>query len=133
MGGDLVTFWLIGGAPLQPGCNGKPCGPEIFKANQIGWFFYTKFQHHDQRQNQHHDWNLLNKFWSLITVGVLITLRDYNRLKRLKLFQYFKNKISSKGILGLQETHSSKVKEKIWSDEFNDDLLFSHGKILAVF
>ena len=29
--------------------------------------------------------------------------------KRLKLFQYFKNKISSKGILFLQETHSSKV------------------------
>ena len=28
----------------------------------------------------------------------------------------------------LQETHSSKVTEKIWSDKFNDDLLFSHGK-----
>ena len=32
--------------------------------------------------------------------------------KRLKLFQYFKNKISPKGILFLQETHSSKVTEK---------------------
>ena len=29
----------------------------------------------------------------------------------------------------LQETHSSKVTEKIWSDEFNGDLFFSHGKI----
>ena len=36
--------------------------------------------------------------------------------KQLKLFQYFKNKISLKGILLLQETHSSKVTEKIWSD-----------------
>ena len=44
--------------------------------------------------------------------------------KRLKLFQYFKNKISPKGILFLQETHSSKVMEKIWSDEFNGDLFF---------
>ena len=32
--------------------------------------------------------------------------------KRLKLFQFFKNKISPKGILFLQETHSSKVTEK---------------------
>ena len=44
--------------------------------------------------------------------------------QQLKLFQYFKNKISLKGILFLQETHSSKVKEKIWSDEFNADLFF---------
>ena len=36
--------------------------------------------------------------------------------KQLKLFQYFKNKIILKGILLLQETHSSKVTEKIWSD-----------------
>ena len=48
--------------------------------------------------------------------------------KRLKLFQFFKNKISPKGILFLQETHSSKVMEKIWSDEFNGDLFFSHEK-----
>ena len=48
--------------------------------------------------------------------------------KRLKLFQYFKNKISPKGILFLQETHFSKVMEKIWSDGFNGDLIFSHGK-----
>ena len=48
--------------------------------------------------------------------------------KRLKLFQYFKNKISPKGILFLQETHSFKVTEKIWSDEFNGNSFFSHGK-----
>ena len=33
--------------------------------------------------------------------------------KRLKLFQFFKNKISPKGILFLQEAHSSKNMEKI--------------------
>ena len=33
--------------------------------------------------------------------------------KRLKLFQYFKNKISPNYILFLQETHPSKVTEKI--------------------
>ena len=43
-------------------------------------------------------------------------------------FQYFKNKISPKDIFFLQDTHFSKVTEKIWSDEFNGDLIFSHGK-----
>ena len=55
----------------QPSYNRKHCGHKIFKANQIAWFFYTKFQHHDQHQNQYHDWNLLNKFWLQITFGVL--------------------------------------------------------------
>ena len=32
--------------------------------------------------------------------------------KRLKLFEYFKNRISPEGNLFLQETHSSKVTEK---------------------
>ena len=60
-----VTFWLIEEAPLQPGCNGKPCVTKIFKANQIAWFFCN-----GQHQNQHHDWNLLNKFWLLVTFEV---------------------------------------------------------------
>ena len=34
--------------------------------------------------------------------------------KRLKLFNFFKNKISPKGILFLQETHSSLETEKKW-------------------
>ena len=67
---DLVTFWLKGEALTQPGCNEKPCSPKIFTSNQIAWFFYTKFKYHDQHQNQHHDWKLLNKFWLLITFGV---------------------------------------------------------------
>ena len=48
--------------------------------------------------------------------------------KRLKLFQYLKNKIIPKGILFLQVTHPSKVTEKIWSDKFNGNLFFPHGK-----
>ena len=43
MGGDFVTFWLIEGVPPQPGYNGKSFSPKLFKANQIAWFFYTKF------------------------------------------------------------------------------------------
>ena len=43
MGEDLVTFWLMGGAPPQPSYNGKLYSPKIFKANQIAWFFYIKF------------------------------------------------------------------------------------------
>ena len=66
MDNDLVTFWLMEEAPLQPACNGKPCVHKIFKANQIAWFFCNS-----QHQSQHHDWNLLNKFWLLITFGVL--------------------------------------------------------------
>ena len=63
VGRDLVTFWLIGGALTQSSCNKIPCSPKIFKVNQIAWFFYTKCKHLDQSQNQHHDWNLLNRFW----------------------------------------------------------------------
>ena len=85
VGGDLVTFWLIGGALTQPGCNEKPCSPKIFKANQIAWFFYTKFKHHDQHQDQHHDWNLLNKFWLLTTFGVLFKVSF--KVKLLSIFK----------------------------------------------
>ena len=47
--------------------------------------------------------------------------------KQLKLFQFFRKNISPKGVLFLKETRSSEVTEKIWSDEFNDDLFFSHA------
>ena len=87
-GRNLVTFWLIGGALTQPGCNEKPCSPKIFKANQIAWFFYTKFKHHDQHQNQHHDWNLLNQFWLMITFGVLFKVS-----LKVKLIKFLKFKI----------------------------------------
>ena len=44
------------------------------------------------------------------------------------MFEYFKTKIDPKGILFLQETHSSIETEKKWNDEFNGQLFFSHGK-----
>ena len=37
-------------------------------------------------------------------------------------------KISLKGTLFLQETHSSKVTEKVWNDKFNGDSFFSYAK-----
>ena len=88
VGGDLVTFWLIQGVLTEPSCNEKPCSPKIFKANQVAWFFYTKFKHHGQYQNQHHDWNLLNKFWLLINFGVLFKVS-----LKVKLISFLKFKI----------------------------------------
>ena len=48
--------------------------------------------------------------------------------KRLKLFNFLKNKIGLKGILFLQETHSSVETKKKWIDGFNDKIYYSHGK-----
>ena len=42
MGGDLVTFRLMGGVLHQHGCNRKPCSPTMFNANQYTQFFYAK-------------------------------------------------------------------------------------------
>ena len=51
-----------------------------------------------------------------------------SRDKRIKLFEYFKNCISSHGFVFLQETHYSLNVEKKWADEFKGQLFFSHGK-----
>ena len=48
--------------------------------------------------------------------------------KRAKKFEYFKRKIGSSDILFLQETHSSKETKVKWSDEFQGQMFFSHGK-----
>ena len=48
-------------------------------------FFYIKFQHYDQHQNQYHDWNLLNKFWLLITFGVLSKVSLKVKVKLCKI------------------------------------------------
>ena len=47
---------------------------------------------------------------------------------RLKLFNFLKNKIGPKGILFLQETHSSVETEKKWIDDFKDKIYYSLGK-----
>ena len=56
-------------------------------------------------------------------------LKEFNLLKkRLKLIEYFKSKITTHGILLLQETHSSSDDEQKWHDNFGDNTSFSHGK-----
>ena len=48
--------------------------------------------------------------------------------KRIKIFKYLKNCISSNGFVFLQETHSTLNDEKKWADDFKGRLFFSHGK-----
>ena len=48
--------------------------------------------------------------------------------KRVKIFEYFRNKVAPKGILFSQETHSSVETEKQCNDEFKGQLYFFHGK-----
>ena len=45
--------------------------------------------------------------------------------KRIKIFEYLKNYVTSNGFIFL---HSSVKDEKIWNDEFEGQLFFSHGK-----
>ena len=47
--------------------------------------------------------------------------------KRLKLFNFLKNKIGPKVILFLKETYFSVETEK-WIDDFKDKIYYSHGK-----
>ena len=49
--------------------------------------------------------------------------------KRLKLTEYYKSKITTHGILCLQETHSSRDDEQKWRHSFGGNTFFSHGKI----
>ena len=48
--------------------------------------------------------------------------------KRLKLIEYFKSKITTHGILFLQETHSSSDDQQKWRDNFGGNTFFSHSK-----
>ena len=48
--------------------------------------------------------------------------------KQIKIFEYLKNCVTSNGVIFLQETHSSVKDEKLWNDEFEGQLFFSHGK-----
>ena len=51
-----------------------------------------------------------------------------NSTKRIKIFEYLKNKVTFDCFIFLQETHSNKDSEKRWSDEFKGQFFFSHGK-----
>ena len=50
-----------------------------------------------------------------------------DKVKRIKIFEYLKNKALHNGIIFMQETHSCINDEKKWSDEFGGNLYFSHG------
>ena len=68
---------------------------------------------------------LPSKSLSFITNNVK---RIQSSKKRLKLIQYFKDKIGSTGILFLQETHSNSKMEQKWKEDSKDQVFFSHGK-----
>ena len=40
--------------------------------------------------------------------------------KRIKIFEYLENYVTSNGFIFLEETHSSVKDEKIWNDEFEE-------------
>ena len=46
--------------------------------------------------------------------------------KRIKMFEYLREKITNNGILFLQETHSSYDTVINWCDDFKGELFFSH-------
>ena len=50
--------------------------------------------------------------------------------KRLKMIQYFKNKLLPRGILFLQETHSTESNEAGWRDEFNASLFSPMDRLI---
>ena len=55
-------------------------------------------------------------------------LKDYT--KRRKVFNFMKKHTSSKGLIFIQETHSLKTCENIWTNQFgcgNNHIVFSHG------
>ena len=47
--------------------------------------------------------------------------------KHLKMFEYFREKISNNGIIFLQETHSSEDTFNNWQNDFRGEAFFSHG------
>ena len=62
---------------------------------------------------------------SLNTAG----LGDFT--KRRKIFNYLKKHVSRRGIVFLQETHSVRKDEKLWTNQFGcgvRSMIFSHGK-----
>ena len=47
--------------------------------------------------------------------------------KRFKMFEYFRDKVSNKRIIFLQETHSTEDAHNKWRDDFQGQIFFSHG------
>ena len=50
--------------------------------------------------------------------------------RRRKIFNYLKKQVSCKGVVFLQEAHSVRKDEKIWTNQFGcgqGSIVFSHG------
>ena len=47
--------------------------------------------------------------------------------KRIKMFEYFREKISNNGIIFLQKTHSSEDTFNNWRNDFKGEVFFPHG------
>ena len=58
----------------------------------------------------------------------IININPLLTSKRIKIFEYLKNYVTSNGFIFLQKTHSSVKNEKVWSDEFKGQLFFFHCK-----
>ena len=78
VGADLVMFRMIGGIPPQPTQNGKTFGSEFSRPIRLLDSFTRNFSRKTLplefifcMTDQHHDWNLQNKFWLLMTFEVL--------------------------------------------------------------
>ena len=61
-------------------------------------------------------------------ITIALPISNYDISKRREIFEYLKNYVTSNGFIFLQETHSSVKDEKLWNDEFEGQLFFSHGK-----
>ena len=70
---------------INPAIMENTAATKLSRAIRLLDFFYIKFQHYDQHQNQYHDWNLLNKFWLLITFGVLSKVSLKVKVKLCKI------------------------------------------------
>ena len=51
---------------------------------------------------------------------------NHQQKKRIKMFEYFRDKVSNNGIILLQETHSAEDAHKWW-DDFQGQIFFFHG------
>ena len=47
--------------------------------------------------------------------------------KRIKLVEYLRSKLNHKGLIFLQETHSTIKNENTWISDFNGPVFFSRG------
>ena len=50
---------------------------------------------------------------------------NHKKKKRIKMFEYFRDKVSNNGIIFLQETHSTEDVHNKWRDDFQGQIVKS--------